>query len=344
MKQTSVLWLVSVLLLSPSFLGSAMQQVNVGIRGEFSPQDIELRDDAFHGRGLRPYTEWWYFDAMLNNTYSVQMSVRTLGVYGKGLVFVRLDLYKNGTLINHNTLSYHLKEAFLSSMKPFVQVQGKTILLGSYDNTTKSYVYEVSFDFLGSAAHLFFKGCTKGWKGQHQSGDWWAVILPRADVSGTITIDNTTIQVNGSGYHDHNWDVSTQVFFHFGWFWGRFNSEEYTAVWSAILTTRVTPQPILVINIKNEGYITIPSETIWFSVKNIHLNHLKFVPFYFTVETVTSRVFLVVHLEVVHVEHERVMGWMNYWRYHVKCTGIFMVDGHSETVDDVFIAEYIRFH
>lgn len=56
-----------------------------------------------------------------------------------------------------------------------------------------------------------------------------------------------------------------------------------------------------------------------------------------------DEVFLVVNMYASSIEHERLLGFMNYCRYHVKYTGIFMVNGHAETVDGVFIAEYVHF-
>jgi len=342
-KHIALLLFILVLVAENSFTRLAVDKKNIDSSHNFSLQDINLSDDAFHGHGMLPYTEWWYFDAMLSNNYSAQMSVHIISAFGKGFVFERLDLYKNGVLITHDSISYHLKEIFASSKVPLVQIHGKTILAGSINNITGNFIYNVSFDFHGSAAMLRFVGCTKGWKGQHQGGDWWAVVLPRVTVIGTITIDNTTMNVGGTGYHDHNWGVSERTCFHFGWFWGKFNSLEYTATWSVILSTRATVQPIMVVNKKNAGYITIPSETIWFSAKDVHLDHFMFVPHFFDIETMTDKVFLVVNMTVIGVDHERFMGFMNYWWYHVKCSGIFMVDGHVEIVDCVFIIEYIRF-
>jgi hypothetical protein len=40
---------------------------------EFSPQDINLKDDAYHGSKGLQFTEWWYFDAALNDGYSIQL-------------------------------------------------------------------------------------------------------------------------------------------------------------------------------------------------------------------------------------------------------------------------------
>jgi hypothetical protein len=343
MKYLAPLSLLFVLCVSLSSPGFARGNINIEDSNGFSPQDVSLNDDAYHGHGLFPFTEWWYFDTMFENGYSAEMSIRIISGFGKWNVFVRLDLYENGTLVTHDSISYTLREIFASSKVPFVEIQGKTILTGSCDDTTGDFVYDVSFDFPGSAAELHFVRCTKGWKGQHQSGDWWAVMLPRAVVTGTISIENTTLGVRGTGYHDHNWDVNGRAMLRFGWFWGKFTSENYIAIWAAILSTRLSLQPIMVVNKNDAGYVSIPSETIWFSANNLRLDHFMFIPYFFDIEAMTGTVFLVVSMEVIDVDYDRFMGFMSYWRYHVHCIGTFMVDGHAQTVDDVFIAEHIRF-
>jgi hypothetical protein len=343
MKRIAFLLLILILVAGNLFTGLAVDKKNINSTQGFSPQDIELGDDAFHGHGILPYTEWWYFDAMFDNGYSAQMSIRIVSVYGKQMAVMRLDFYKNSVFVSHQSQSYYLNEIVASSTVPLVQLQGKAIMVGSCDNRTGNFIYDVSFDFSGNAAALRFVGCTKGWKGLLNSGAGWAVILPRANVTGTITVNDTTMNVTGVGYHDHDWNVKSRMAVSFGWFWGKIDSSNFTATWSTILTTRTIVQPIMVVNKKNAGYIAIPSETIWFSAKDVHLDHFMFVPQFFNIETMTDKVFLVVNMEVISVNHERFMGFMNYWRYHVKCSGIFMVDGHAETVDGVFIAEYFRF-
>jgi hypothetical protein len=259
-------------------------------------------------------------------------------------VITRLDFYKDGVLLTHNTETYQLTDLFASSDIPFIQLQGKTILEGSQDEATKNYHYAVSFDFPANTATLQFIGCTKGWKGQHQSGDWWAVVLPRATVIGSITVQNMTMNVTGTGYHDHNWDVGTKAYLNVGWFWGKINSENYTATWSTILKSRLFNQPLLVVNENNAGYCNIPSDTIRFSPQDPHLDHGYVVPYFFDLDATTKNVFVRVNMRVISVHYERYIGVINYWRYHVYCTGIIIVDGHSEPVDGVFIAEYLRLH
>jgi hypothetical protein len=343
MKQAIPLLFLILLLVGISGTGITHENTNPGKLFDFSPQDITLVDDAFHGHGMLPFTEWWYFDAMFDNGYSAQMSIRIASLYGKGMVFVRLDLYNNTLLLSHNSQLYPVNEIVASSTLPLVQLQGKTIMAGSCNTSTGEFIYDVSFEFPENAARLRFLGCTKGWKGILNSGAWWAVILPHADVTGTIIVNNTTINVTGVGYHDHDWEVDTRMCVNFGWFWGKINTKEFTATWSTILTTRATTQPILIVNVKNAGYISVPSKTIWFTAEDFSLDHFMLVPQSFSVETMTDDVFLVAHMQTISVHHERFMGLMNYWRYHLKCSGTIMVNGQAQTVDGVFIAEYIRF-
>jgi len=37
------------------------------------------------------------------------------------------------------------------------------------------------------------------------------------------------------------------------------------------------------------------------------------------------------------------MGMINYWRYHVNCTGLITVGSKTEVIDEKNIAEFVRF-
>jgi predicted secreted hydrolase len=308
-----------------------------------SIDDITLHDDAFHGRGNLPFIEWWYFDAKLDNGYSLVLGVQVLNIFARGIVTTRLTLYDKESILLKNYEKYFLRDLSASSDIPSVYIEGNQVILGSYDAVNDRFVYNVNIQNPESSVSLQFVGCTKGWKRQQQTGDWWAVILPRANVTGTITINNTTMNVNGTGYHDHNWGIGARVAMHFGWFWGTCSSTNYTVTWAEIQTTRLTQIPIMVLNTKNGGYLEIPSDTIWFSTENISFDHFRRVPWFFSIETVTEHVFLIIDMEVISVDHTDMFGFIKYWRYHVRCSGTIVVDGHMETVDGISIMEYLRF-
>jgi predicted secreted hydrolase len=305
--------------------------------------DITLEDDAFHGRGELPYVEWWYFDAKLNNGYSLTLGIHVIDIFTKGIVTTRLNLYYEGTALVKNYEKYFLRDFSASSETPSVYISGNQIIKGTYDTMNKSFLYTVTMTVPGSSINLQFLGTTQGWKQQQQTGDWWVVVLPQAEVTGTITIEDTTINVNGTGYHDHNWGISPWIAWRFGWFWGTCHSSSYTITWADILSTRRTQRPMMVINTKEDGYLEIPADTIWFTTEKYSLDHFKRIPLLFTLETITDHVFLVVHMEVLSVDHTVMLGFINYWRYHVRCTGNIIVDGHIEMINDSSIMEYLRF-
>ncbi|UCD14678.1 MAG: hypothetical protein JSW60_04450 [Thermoplasmatales archaeon] len=308
----------------------------------FSPEDIELKDDAFHGADNLHFTEWWYFDALFDNGYSVQVGIRVLGVMNQGLVIIRFDIYKDGKLLSHELKKYIMWDFFASEEVPLVKLKREQYMEGYINETTGDWVFDLSVGLDESSAELNFVGCTKGWKGSTPGGEW-AVILPRAEVQGTIKLKNEEINVSGTGYHDHNWEVTVLTGINFGWFWGKVNSNNHTMTWSKIMTTRFWGQPLLVINEKNGSYTNIEPEYFNLLVKDFHIEQGMLVPYSFILDAKKGNVSLHVNMEVFDTHHVRWMGIINYWRYHMRCTGSITIGSKSEPIDETQIAEYIRF-
>ncbi|UCF12454.1 MAG: hypothetical protein JSW06_10530 [Thermoplasmatales archaeon] len=308
----------------------------------FSPEDIELKDDAFHGADTLHFTEWWYFDAVFDNGYTAQVGIRVLGVINQGIVSARLDIYKEGELESHELKKYLIWDFYASKDVPLIELKDKQVMDCHINETTGDWVYNLSLELDKSSVELCFVGRTKGWKGSTPGGKW-AVILPRADVSGTIKLKNEEINVSGVGYHDHNWEITIFTGINFGWFWGKVNSNSYTMIWSKIMTTRFWGQPLLVINKKNNGYMNIESGDIQFIAKDIRIEKGMLVPYSFDLKVQKEDVYLKVDIEVIDTHHERWVGIINYWRYHIKCTGSITIDSQTEIIDDIQLAEYIRF-
>jgi len=309
----------------------------------FSPIDIELKDDAFHGAKTSHYTEWWYFDAVFDNNYSAQMNVRIASMFNYGTVFKRLDIYKDGALISHNKKSYHVRNFFASKEKPAVYLDDFCVINGSIDDSTGNWIYDVYFQFDDASALLKFTGCTDGWRGQLHGKEWWGVALPRAKTSGTLTIDNESINVTGLGYHDHNWDITASACMNFGWYWGKIHSSNYTITWATILRTRLANDRLLVIN-KNQGdYLNIEPTEIQFTAENFSFENRYLIPHSFTLTAHKENISIDVKMDVIDIHHERLFCFMNYWRYHVKCKGSITVDSQTETIDSFQVAEFLRF-
>ena len=211
------------------------------------------------------------------------------------------------------------------------------------DKNTGNWVYELSFEIGGTSANLTFEGQTKGWKGKNPGGDWWAVLLPRAKVTGTIKVDDKQINVNGIGYHDHNWDVRAKAATNLGWFWGKINFKNFTVTWATIFKYINMGQPLLVINKVNGGYLNILPQYIDFIGDDLSLENGKIIPHRFALNSNGENASLNVLMKVLKIHHVKMMLKMHYWRFHVSCKGSLKVGVEEESVDETHIAEFIRF-
>jgi len=307
----------------------------------FSPEDIELKDDAFHGAKRLHFTEWWYFDCVFDNGYTLQVGIRVLSIINKFIIFVRIDIYKDGVLESHEIKPYFYWDFFASKELPIVELKKKQVMEGHIDNSTGAWVYNLSLELDKSSVELCFIGWTKGWKGKTPGGNW-AVILPKAEVFGTITLDNKKINVSGIGYHDHNWEITIFTTINFGWLWGKVNSNNYTITWTKVITTRFWGQLLLVINEKNGNYTNIEPEYINLKIKDIRIEKGMLVPYKFILSAHKKEITLNITMEVFDTHHIRMMGIINHCRYHMKCTGSITVGPNAELIDEIQIAEYIR--
>ena len=312
----------------------------------FSPTDISINDDAFHGSEAPRYTEWWYFDAVFENRYSIQMSIRVLSIIKNRLVliFQRLDIYKDGRLVKHVKKRFTLKKFQAASDLPLVKLDGKKVLEGHIDKANGKWIYNLLFEIDNTSANLKFEGITKGWKGTNPGGDWWAVILPKADVTGKIKVNNKEIDVKGTGYHDHNWDVrASAARINHGWFWGKINSKNYTITWATIFKTHDLGQPLMIINKINDGYINIKPENISFIGDDLRLDHKKYIPYRFILQGKNDKIDLNFQMKVLDIHHVKMMLRMNYWRFHALCNGYIKINSKKEVIKETHIAEFLRF-
>ena len=309
----------------------------------FLPEDINLEDDAFHGSDNLHNTEWWYFDAAFADGFSVQLSIRVIEVLDRSLIFTGLNLYKDGNIISANEKMYFEKSFFASRNMPLVQINGKQVMMGSVDESTGNWIYNIDYALNDVSIDLRFEGVTKGWKGLTPGIGWWAVVLPRANVYGTLKINNVEFDVAGVGYHDHNWEVKAFAGINFGWFWGKINSESYTITWADVRKTRISSELFMVINKKNGDYINIPAQKIEVFIEDYKLNNGKLIPTSFIITANYQDINLYVKMQVFDTHHIRKFGIVNYWRYHVKCTGSILIDSQIEEINQINMAEFMRF-
>jgi hypothetical protein len=109
------------------------------------------------------------------------------------------------------------------------------------------------------------------------------------------------------------------------------------------LKTWFQGQSLLVINEKNGGYFNIESEEIQFNIGDIRITDWMLLPHSFVLKVHNKQVSLNINMSSITTHHMRIMGVINYWRYHVKCTGSITIDSQLEIINDTYIAEFMRF-
>ena len=62
-------------------------------------EEIIPKDDASHGNSNLLDIEWWYFDAIFDNGYSVHVGLRTYHIKNSGILQARITIYKDGITI-----------------------------------------------------------------------------------------------------------------------------------------------------------------------------------------------------------------------------------------------------
>jgi len=84
------------------------------------PQDISPADDAFHGSPKRVAAEWWYFDAIFNNNYSVHIGFKIFSRKKFGIVTPNIEFYKHGKLVVKTAKRYLFRNFETSKEVPLV--------------------------------------------------------------------------------------------------------------------------------------------------------------------------------------------------------------------------------
>ena len=202
--------------------------------------------------------------------------------------------------------------------------------------------YTIFYKTINASISLEYKGLTNGWKGITPAGNW-AVILPKASVEGYIEFKGMRHHLTGIGYHDHNWNVTITAGMNFGWIWGKTNSPNYTITWADILPVWYQENPILILNKENNGYTNIPYSNIHTAIKGLSLKNGYIIPWRFCVTAEYKDISLNMFIDTLSVDYRTIFGLINYWRYHIHCTGSLTINGVTENIDDYNIAEFIRF-
>jgi predicted secreted hydrolase len=198
-------------------------------------ETVQPWEDGMRAETGRGSFEWWYYDAHFDDGSTAV------------LVFMTKPLLeRNGPLRPAVSLTITRPDGVKLAQLPIfppgqftAAKEGCDVRIGA--NWTKGdlHTYQVHIELDGLGADLVFTGVVPPWRpgaGKSFFGDLdhyfaWLPSIPFGTVSGTLVYDGQTHEVNGTGYHDHNWgNVGlNEVMDH--WYWGRARVGDYTLIY-----------------------------------------------------------------------------------------------------------------
>ncbi|OYT62543.1 hypothetical protein B6U81_00655 [Thermoplasmatales archaeon ex4484_30] len=323
------------LLLLPSFSAERMDEsleCSSATDEFFTPENITLKDDAFHVFPL--HAETWYYECFFDNDYSMVFIVTVLSNGRTGLALAGIYIYRNTHLEYSDRIFIPSPFFFASDKKPLIKIFGKEIINGDIDKEGNLY-YNILFENNGYGISLTFINETRGWKGKMGRG-WWLAV-PKCKVRGTLVINDEKMEVEGIGYHDHNIFHLYTPLVERGYIDGKLLAEP-SIVWGEIFHTRWNSDAFAVISYKGK-YISIPQKNITIKEDSYIYDHGRFIPtevnFSFNVGNEMEG-FLHVKAEDFH--HIRLpLLW--YWRYHVRVEGKIKIGKDEIEVNKIEMME-----
>jgi len=312
--------------------------------------EIQPKDDAYHISSRFSNIEWWYFDAIFKNGYSVHIGFRTYHIKKFGMVQSRINIYKNGKIISEELKIDFFSKFFIDPNFPIIKINDKTIVYfdkESYEKN-KEWRYRINICINNKKVDLLFIGTTKGWKIE-TTDNCWVVPLPKAKVSGEIVINGEKIEIEGIGYHDHNWGYSvTTAMNNIGWYWGRISTETMNVTWAKIIQNFSNSDIIAVINKDNNNFYNVSPENIEITTKKNDIYEQGFFPREFDLKikdesTNDFKINCDIKMNTIGTKYNRIFT-IKYWRYHVKTYGHITIGNYTENlIDKPQIIELLKF-
>jgi hypothetical protein len=311
------------------------------------PVRVTPRDGAFQGNIRFFNFEWWHFEAVFDNGYSIHVGLILYHLKNSGIARSRLDVYHMGKTEFESTKTHLFSDLHTSSEQPSLKLDNRLTITFDYERYKKNgeWSYHIHAVDNQHAIDLAFTGTTPGWKTK-TSYTQWAAILPKAKVTGTITIHGQQIKVNGWGYHDHNWDLSPTIFLKkLEWFCGTIYSDTLKLTWAKALRTLETGELLAVINRDDnhenkKGFYIIPETNVTFLWKNWMPSTHHQIPSEFSLKiqnTITVNDHIPIHVDLqmktIDTQHMRFFT-THYWICHVTTTGFLTLGATTERLNN----------
>ncbi|MBL8914598.1 MAG: hypothetical protein JNM17_28095 [Archangium sp.] len=202
-----------------------------------TPNRIEPWEDGLRTDPSASGTyEWWYLDGHLDDgsTLVVVFFTKPIdGAAGPLKPMVRVDLDRpDGTKF---TRLIEIDPSNFSASKERCDVR-----MGPHRFEGDLHRYSISIALPDFAAQLTLTGEVQPWRpsagvitfgAKDEKYFAWLPAVPHGKLEGTLKVeDGATLEVRGTGYHDHNWGNASLVGLVHDWYWGRAHVGPYSVI------------------------------------------------------------------------------------------------------------------
>ena len=218
-----------------------MSEVKVGMYENYEEfgllkERVELWEDGLRTDYTTNAFEWWYFDCELEDGSKIAMTYLTKSytVPEKGLApFIRFNYSKTDGSEIARTLTFKAEEFSASKEKCDVKIGNNT-----FRGDLK--LYNIHIEFEDFSCDIKLENEFESWRpgtGYYKFGsDYlaWMVATPQGSVKAKIKEGNNIKELNGHGYHDHNWGETPMNNIIHHWYWGRAQVGPYLIITSTL--------------------------------------------------------------------------------------------------------------
>jgi len=237
-----------------------------GSRGwDRNPPPLDSSEDASHYEESPEYYEWWYFDSHFDNGYALVMTWHYRNMFMRPHIpTIQTMIYRPDGKNITRFWQFPPEDCKASKERCRVQMGDSSAedLKGEYRIYMK--IKEVEVD-------LIFRNLVPGWKpgtgmlyhdplaGQHMG---WVVPVPRGEVRGRLSISNEIIELEGYGYHDHNWGNFPPYEQFRGWYWGRLFDKKFTMIYGWVIPEEEEMPTVSPFMLARDGNILVSTDQI----------------------------------------------------------------------------------
>ena len=198
-------------------------------------KEVQIFEDGLRTEEKSGNYEWWYFDSKYADGSSLVIVFYTKPVTSFGK---RFQPHVSLNYVNPNGKEIRTKveagNATFSKDKCEVRI-GDCYIKGNLAQ------YEIYFKNAEAECKLTLERSVPSWR--PESGhiyfgkkDFfaWLPSVPEGVITGTLTAGGESIELSGTGYHDHNWGNKLMILLMNDWYWGRAKIGDYKVISSWI--------------------------------------------------------------------------------------------------------------